>query len=243
VSHTPDYFVIHEDSAGWEECKTADDLEKLAIKNPHRYRRNTQGQWCCPPGEAYAAKAGLYYRVRSSAEINWVLQRNLQFLEDYLRFDCASVTAFVNEAIKAVVADQPGILLANLLEQMVEVTKHDDIYLLIASGQLYADLGAAAIAEPEKLRVFRDIETAAAYSRACPDQKYEIENNGITTPSGTAKSEGFRLLASAGEQDLKTANERFAYVKRHQAGEAIGCTCKDIALMAGFVSACQGTIR
>jgi hypothetical protein len=29
VLHTPDYFVIRQDSAGWEECKTSDDLEKL----------------------------------------------------------------------------------------------------------------------------------------------------------------------------------------------------------------------
>ncbi len=30
VMHTPDYFVIRQDAAGWEECKTSDDLEKLA---------------------------------------------------------------------------------------------------------------------------------------------------------------------------------------------------------------------
>lgn len=37
VLHTPDYFVLRHDSAGWEECKTADELEKLAVKSPNRY--------------------------------------------------------------------------------------------------------------------------------------------------------------------------------------------------------------
>jgi putative transposase len=49
VLHTPDYFVIRRDSVGWEECKTAEDLEKLTVKSPNRYRRDGEGTWCCPP--------------------------------------------------------------------------------------------------------------------------------------------------------------------------------------------------
>src|SRR5580700_10718859 len=58
VMHTPDYFVIRQDSAGWEECKTSEDLEKLAIESPNRYCRNSEDKWCCPPGEAYALETG-----------------------------------------------------------------------------------------------------------------------------------------------------------------------------------------
>ena len=90
VMHTPDYFVLRQDSAGWVECKTSEDLEKLAIRTPNRYLRDGNGNWRCPPGEAHASALGLDYRVWSSAEINWILQRNLQFLEDYLRCDPAS---------------------------------------------------------------------------------------------------------------------------------------------------------
>jgi len=61
-------------------------------RNLHRLKRTIRtatqredGQWFCPPGAAYAERHGLYYRVRSSAEIDWVFQRNIQFLEDYLR--------------------------------------------------------------------------------------------------------------------------------------------------------------
>ena len=41
--------------------------------------------WICPPGESYATALGLYYLVRSSRDIDWIFQRNIQFLEDYLR--------------------------------------------------------------------------------------------------------------------------------------------------------------
>jgi hypothetical protein len=87
VVHTPDFFVIREGSAGWEECKTEEDLERLADKSPNRYQRDSNGGWRCPPGESHANPFDLYYHVQSSGKINWALQQNLQFLEDYLRTD------------------------------------------------------------------------------------------------------------------------------------------------------------
>jgi hypothetical protein len=59
-------------------------LERLAEMMPNRYRRDEFGHWTCPPGVRVAEQFGLYYRLRSSAEIDWVLQRNFRFLEDYL---------------------------------------------------------------------------------------------------------------------------------------------------------------
>jgi putative transposase len=66
--HTPDYFVIRADSAGWNECKTE---EELVRRIPHRYRRQDD-IWSCPPGEEYAGGFGLTYCVRSSRDIDWV---------------------------------------------------------------------------------------------------------------------------------------------------------------------------
>jgi transposase InsO family protein len=212
VVHTPDYFVIRQGSAGWEECKTAEDLEKLASKSPHRYCRDGGGKWCCPPGEAYASAIGLYYRVRSSDEINWVLQRNLQFLEDYLRFDHAAVTGFVDQGVKAAVQAEPGILLSDLLERAKGVSR-DDIFLLIAAGEVYVDLGAAPIAEPQRVRAFVNVEAASAYPHVCAGSDQS------TLPS-RAHGEAFRLLAAASEGDLKIANERFSIVKCHLEGGA-----------------------
>ena len=85
VLHTPDSFVIREKEAGWEEWKTEADLRQLSERNSNRYCADESGRWRCPPGAAYAEGLGLSYRVRSSAEIDWVFQRNVQFLEDYLR--------------------------------------------------------------------------------------------------------------------------------------------------------------
>jgi putative transposase len=216
VMHTPDYFVIRQKSAGWEECKTAEDLEKLAIKSPNRYCRDSDGKWCCPPGQAYGLATGLYYRVRSSEEIDWVVQRNLQFLEDYLRFDLASVAGFVDQAIQTAVQAEPGIFLSDLFERARDVAKRDDIFLLIATGAIYVDLGAAAMVEPERVRVFASPETAAAYQHACPD--YQDRGGMRGTIALPAQSEAFRLLIAASERDLKTANERLELVRRHLEG-------------------------
>jgi putative transposase len=114
VMHTPDYFVIHRDSAGWQECKHERELEKLAEKSPNRYCRNEDGRWRCPPGEAHATRFGLYYRLRSSAEIDWTLQRNIQYLDDYWRFDAVGVASETREIVETEVSASPGLRLADL---------------------------------------------------------------------------------------------------------------------------------
>lgn len=210
VMHTPDYFVLRQDSAGWVECKTSEDLERLAIRTPNRYLRDGNGSWRCPPGEMHASALDLDYRVWSSAEINWILQRNLQFLEDYLRCDPASAAGFVDPAIKAAIEATPGILLRELLERAGSAPKPDEIYLLIATGGVYVDLSAAAIVEPEQVRVFANAETAGAYQRARRELEESVAIRGrIGAQSDLAPDahgEAFRLLAGAGEQDLIAAN-------------------------------------
>lgn len=162
VLHTPDYFVIRIDSVGWEEWKTEEELLRLREKMPNRYVRDEGGHWQCPPGERYAEQLGFFYRVRSSAEIDWIFQRNLLFLEDYLRADCPPVGEKAAQAVCALATSQPGIRLDELLNQ-VEDASSDDVYALIAAERLYVDLRAAPLAEPERVPVFRDEETARAY--------------------------------------------------------------------------------
>jgi hypothetical protein len=60
IWHTPDYFVIRSEAAGWEEWKTEVGLERLAETMPHRYLRDETGHWRCPPGERLAERFGLY---------------------------------------------------------------------------------------------------------------------------------------------------------------------------------------
>jgi putative transposase len=160
VRHTPDYFVIRREKAGWEEWKTSQELERLAIKMPHRYQQTQSGQWQCPPGEAYAMQWGLEYRVRTETEIDWALQRNLYFLEDYFRVKTESESLSNQQKIMGLVETQPGITLLKLLEWKLNP---DEIYSLIATKQLYVDLSAADLAsEPEKVRLFLSIESATA---------------------------------------------------------------------------------
>src|SRR5207249_4866720 len=164
VMHTPDYFVIHSMSAGWQECKHEDELKKLAEKSPNRYCHEGDGRWRCPPGAAYAEQFGLYYRLRSSAEIHWTLQRNLQYLEDYWRFE-AGIAPAICEQVQAEVAAAPGLLLRDLLSKTKDIASRDDVHRLIATGDVFVDLRAAGLMETEKVRVFPNRETAVAYGR------------------------------------------------------------------------------
>lgn len=160
--HTPDFFVLREDGGGWVECKMADQLPQLAEQMPQRYVRAPDGTWSCPPGGAYAKPFGLTYRLFSSAEIDWVYQRNLRFLEDYLRFSRAPVENEVASAIRQFCQGRPAISLLDVLEGL-PVGTPDDVYALIACEQVYVDLSHTPLADPVHVQVFVDREQAAAY--------------------------------------------------------------------------------
>jgi transposase InsO family protein len=161
VWHTPDYFVIRSDSIGWEEWKTEAELPRLAKQMPHRYAWE-EDKWCCLPGKEHAAQFGFFYRVRSSAEIDWVLQRNLLFLEDYLRADMKDLDEKAICTVMALVVEHPGITLQEFLA-LAKVTS-DVVFAMIAQGQVYVDLRATPLAEPQRVRIFQDRETAQGHA-------------------------------------------------------------------------------
>lgn len=163
VLHTPDFFIMQPDAAGWEESKTEEHLLELASKNPNRYHLDTDGQWRCPPGEEYAEQFGLYYRVRSSKEINWTYQRNIEFIDDYYRAKSPIVKTEARELVLAAVTKEPGIRLGELFRQIGGTVSRDDIFMLIAHGGLYVDLSAALLVEPDAVCVFADRVTATGY--------------------------------------------------------------------------------
>ena len=127
VLHTPDFFVIRDDAVGWEEWKTEEDLNRLAKHNQNRYQLDETGRWRCPPGEAYASQSGLYYRVRSAQEIDWVFQRNIQFLDDYLRADCPACGSGVGERLLGHALAAPGLSLEALFDATQGVATRDEI--------------------------------------------------------------------------------------------------------------------
>ena len=166
VLHTPDYFVIRRDSAGWEECKTDEELSELAEKSPGRYR-SENGRWRCPPGENCAAALGLYYHVRSSGSINWVFQRNMQFLEDYATRD-ADPSPAIAEKIHAFVRATPGVSLQELCHATKKFATPDDIYRLIAGDRLSVDLQTVALAEPDRVPVFPAVSSIVPQAKSEP---------------------------------------------------------------------------
>ncbi|HEX8144769.1 MAG TPA: TnsA endonuclease N-terminal domain-containing protein [Pyrinomonadaceae bacterium] len=161
--HTPDFFVLRTHTAGWEECKTEEQLAKLTSRNQKRYIQDNSSKWRCPPGEEYAEKLGLYYGVRSSEEINWIYQRNIEFLDDYFRFNLPIANTGTHTALLAYVAKEPGITLKELFRYAEEFCSRDDIYTLIAHDGLYVDLYSFPLVEPDKVFVFPDSEAAFAY--------------------------------------------------------------------------------
>ena len=161
VMHTPDFFVVRQGSAGWEEWKREDELQKLADRMPNRYH-NHEGRWWCQPGEEYADNFGLYYWVRSSSEIDWVYQRNVLFLEDYFRADVSEISKDADSKILSLVTSSPGIDLSQLLQATGD--DRDVVYAMIANNRLYVDLRSAPIIEPERVSVFRDQQMARSFA-------------------------------------------------------------------------------
>ena len=148
---------------------------------PQRYVRNEDGTWACPPGEQVATPLGFYYRVRSSREIQWVFQRNSRFLSSYWRADAPSVSAQARDEVVALVASHPGITV-HMLFNRLETATSDDVYRLCATEQLDVDLYAAPLAEPERVPVFCDQQTANAWAPALRHEAY-IEGESPQTVS------------------------------------------------------------
>jgi putative transposase len=165
VIHTPDFFVLRQGGAGWEECKTEEDLVRLASRMPNRYVQQ-EGQWRCPPGERYAEQFNLYYRLRSSSQIDWTYQRNIQFLEDYLRADAPLFNDRRCEIARSYLGKENALVLSELLERVraAGITA-DEIYALIAAEQVCVDLSAVPLADPRRVEVFLDREAADCFRK------------------------------------------------------------------------------
>ncbi|MDT7542421.1 MAG: putative transposase [Acidobacteriota bacterium] len=172
VLHTPDFFVLRTYTAGWEECKLEDQLLNLLSKSPSRYSLDAESKWRCAPGEEYAQPYGLYYHIRSSKEINWAFQRSVEFLEDYFRNSSRAVAKDTRLSLIQQVVDTPGITLADLFERTGGAASRDDVFMLIATGELYVDLYRVPLLEADRVQVFPDKDTALAYAtltRSTPD--------------------------------------------------------------------------
>lgn len=182
--HTPDFFVLRTNGAGWEEWKTELELHSLAQKYPNRYQRNANGEWKCPPGEAYAESMGLDYCVRSDAEINPTYVQNLIFLEDYFKSQTKVKKSYDTQLLEQV-ALNPGITLASILTRVPKV-RVDDIYELIAQNQLYTNLDAVPLVRQRQVKLYQNQETEFAYSSLNVEKTNRINKSVVLTQTTLA---------------------------------------------------------
>lgn len=67
----------------------------------------------------------------------------------------------------ALVPERGFLSLASMLDQL-EHSQADDLYALIARGDLYVDFSAEALVEPSRVRVFRSRAVARDLARGAP---------------------------------------------------------------------------
>jgi putative transposase len=210
--HTPDFFLIKGTGAGFEEWKTEDDLLRLAREKPNRYRFSTESGWICPPGIAQVSSLGLSYRVRSDQEIDWTYQRNIHFLEDYLGGDPQAVSDQVSCAVQRWIAANTAGTLADLFTLSDGVASHDDIYSLIAQGDIHIDLSSALLVEPDSVRL-TTVQHSPSLSLAVPVILDRSHGN------VSVAVDAVRLQAGPGA--LAEAVRRRAAIEAHLSGRKI----------------------
>ena len=154
VDHTPDFLVITEHGVALEEWKHWRKLEGLSHLRPWRYQLDPAGRWRAPGVEQWLGERGIRYRIRTDRDIPERRIENTLFLEDYLHPSAPACSKEVCEKVREALAVDPALFLADVYEQIG--CRPDDIFKLIADGQLVADIDHASLAEPTRCRVFRD---------------------------------------------------------------------------------------
>ncbi len=152
--HTPDFFVLRRQSAGWEEWKAAQSLDQLSASMPARYQQAGTGQWCCPPGEVYAKQLGLSYRVRSSAEFHPLEIQNLKFLQDFWAHEVPPHLEQETLALAHIQA-HPGIPLAELLDAYPDLPV-DVVWLLLSTRRVLTDLSATLLMRHDRVALYAE---------------------------------------------------------------------------------------
>jgi len=161
--HTADYFVLGYHEAGWQDCKPVQELIRQSQERPNRYVLDELGNWRCPPGEAFASRPGLTYRVKASDQINWVVQDNWLFLDDYFQdLERLVVPEEHLQILQQMVDAYPGITLADLHASTPEMPT-DLINIAIAKHHLYVDLRSYRLTDRERTPVYRSEQVARAF--------------------------------------------------------------------------------
>lgn len=208
--HTPDFFVLHREWAGWIECKLQKRLIKELSKSSKRYALEDSGEWHCPPGETYAERYGLQYRVWTPSATNWILQRNLRFLETYFKADHLSINSDAKEEVLQTIRKDEGIRLS-VLKESLRIANMDTIHSLIALGEIYVNLESQALAEPDYVFVFSNADMAESYfvysksSNMYPGLNSEIN---LELGNHIHWNDGVYEIVSVGEKEISLKRDK-----------------------------------
>lgn len=226
---TPDFLVVYRNHVAYVECKDAAELQKLADKWPDRYVREADGVWRCPPGEQAAAAMGFSYQLWSSAQIEWSVIENINYLEDYLNgdLDAIELDTEIQQLIQRVVDNEFGITLAGLHKRVssnVPRTERknerelgkvaDAINVMVARREIYVDLTKYRLADREQTRAYPNEEVARAHRiiTAAPSgfESLGIAPSGLSIEPGTVFSWQRRTwtIIDVNDTDVTVLSER-----------------------------------
>ncbi len=222
--HTADYFVFSYDSAGWEECKPTQELIRKHQEGSTRYQIDEQGNWRCPPGEEFAARYGLTYRVRASDQINWAAQDNWLYIEDYYQdLERLVVPELALERLYQIVDENKGITLADLRLEVSDIPS-DLINIAIARHALYVNLNDYRLTEPRRAQVFRDRTSSLVFThRGKGSQDLGVDAHPVEIVQGqTILWDGKPWRISVGTTEITlVADDCEPFPLKHSAFEAL----------------------
>jgi putative transposase len=151
--HTPDFLVLRQHGAGFEEWKHASSLEKLVVTMPERYQQQSTGGWQCPPGEQAARELGLSYRVRTSAEYHPLYIANLKFLHDFWTHPF-HVEKGQEAQVLAALSAYPGVSVAQLLDAHLGLSV-DVVWALFTRSVVFTDLSATSLMQWDQVLLYQ----------------------------------------------------------------------------------------
>ena len=151
--HTPDFFVIRQNRAGFEEWKPVTALDQLAVTMSERYQHEPSGGWRCPAGINAAQAHGLFYRIRTNEEVHPLVVQNLKFLQDFWVHPYA-VTSDQEREVLTLVTTAPGISVRQLQDACPDLPV-DVLWAMLTDNRLFTDLSASSLMQWDQVRLFR----------------------------------------------------------------------------------------
>jgi putative transposase len=156
--HTPDFFVIRQSSAGFEEWKPVTTLDTLKMTMPERYQHELSGGWRCPPGINAAQAHGLFYRIRTNAQVHPLVVQNLKFLQDFW-IHVYEVPPEQEAQVLRLLTTAPGITVRQLTSACDSLPV-DVLWAMLTDHRLFTDLSASSLMQWDLVRLFRSQDEA-----------------------------------------------------------------------------------